>query len=91
MAALVDAINQAQAERAAAHAELNQRPSLDLLGADDVTKMIDELGDVGQVLDQAEPQDWRIVRVCEGTCTLTTRLELTAGIGGWLCGSRSTS
>jgi hypothetical protein len=55
-AAIVDAINQAQAERAAARAELNGRPAPQELTRQDVEAMIDSIGDVGAALTQAEPQ-----------------------------------
>lgn len=55
-AAIVDAINQAQAERAAARAELNGRPAPQELTRQDVEAMIDSIGDVSAALTQAEPQ-----------------------------------
>jgi hypothetical protein len=55
-AAIVDVINQAQAERAAARAELNRRPVAQALTRQDVEAMIDSIGDVGAALTQAEPE-----------------------------------
>ena len=55
-AAIVDAINQAQAERAAARAELNGRPATQELTRQDIEAMIDSIGDIGAALTQAEPQ-----------------------------------
>ncbi len=54
-AAIVDAINQAQAERAAARAELSARPAGQELTRQDVEVMIDSIGDVGAALTQADP------------------------------------
>ena len=53
--ALVDAVNQAQAVRAAARAELDNTPAPDLLGNAEVYAMVDSLGDVGKALHQARP------------------------------------
>jgi len=55
-AALVDVINQAQAERAAARAELNGRPATQALTRQDVEAMIDSIEDVGAALTQTEPE-----------------------------------
>jgi DNA invertase Pin-like site-specific DNA recombinase len=55
-AALVDAINQAQAERVAAHAELNQRPAAQELARQDIEAIIDSIGDIGTALTEAQPQ-----------------------------------
>ncbi len=106
--ALVEAINDAQAQRAAARAELNNAPAPDALTDAEVYAMIDSLGDVGAALHGAKPErlaklyelvglqvryepnactaDVTIqpvsrvnsVRVRGGTCTLTTRIELTS-------------
>ncbi|MGH3711686.1 MAG: hypothetical protein ACRDRQ_27120 [Pseudonocardiaceae bacterium] len=54
--AIVDAINQAQAERAAARAELSGKPATQELTQQDVEAMIDSIGDIGAALTQAEPQ-----------------------------------
>ncbi|MFI9387610.1 hypothetical protein [Kutzneria sp. NPDC052558] len=54
-AALLEAINEAQAERAAARAELDNAPTPDALADADVFAMIDSLGDVGAVLSEAKP------------------------------------
>lgn len=54
-AALVEAINEAQAERAAARAELDHAPAPDMLSDSEVFAMIDSLGDVGAVLSDAKP------------------------------------
>jgi hypothetical protein len=55
-AAIVDVINQAPAERAAARAELNGRPAAQALTRPDIEAMIDSIGDIGAALTQAEPQ-----------------------------------
>ncbi|MER7010346.1 recombinase family protein [Saccharopolyspora sp. NPDC000359] len=54
-AALVEAINEAQAERAAAQAELDNAPDPRALGEAEVYAMIDSLGDVGEALKDAQP------------------------------------
>ncbi len=56
-AAIVDAINQAQAERAAAGAELNARPAAQLLTRQDVEAMINSMEDVSEALTRADPQN----------------------------------
>ena len=53
--ALVEAINQAQAERRAAQAEIDSAPVSAVLTAADVNSMIDSLGDVGAALDDGRP------------------------------------
>ncbi|MCA1677394.1 MAG: hypothetical protein LC799_36195 [Actinobacteria bacterium] len=59
-AALVDAINQAQAQRAAAQAELDGAPAPNTLTEAHVHAMIDYLGNVGRALNQAPIRpDWR--------------------------------
>ncbi|MGH3869525.1 MAG: hypothetical protein ACRDQ4_26155, partial [Pseudonocardiaceae bacterium] len=55
-AAIVDAINQAQAERAAARAELNKRPATQDLTRQDIEAIIDSIGDIGAALTHAEPR-----------------------------------
>ena len=50
-AAMVEAINQAQAERRAAQAEIDSAPAAAVLAAADVHAMIESLGDVGAALD----------------------------------------
>jgi DNA invertase Pin-like site-specific DNA recombinase len=55
-AAIVDAINQAQAKRTAACAELNGRPAAQLLTRQDVEVVINSVGDVGEALTGADPQ-----------------------------------
>ncbi|MFC3898558.1 recombinase family protein [Lentzea rhizosphaerae] len=55
--ALVDAINEAQAKRAAAQAELNGTPKRTARVAADVYAMIDSLGDVKKVIRQADPAE----------------------------------
>ncbi|GAA4617619.1 hypothetical protein [Saccharopolyspora hordei] len=52
---MVESINEAQAEREAARAELANAPARTLLTEDDVNAMIDALGDVGRALDRADP------------------------------------
>ncbi|MGH3905431.1 MAG: hypothetical protein ACRDTE_14765 [Pseudonocardiaceae bacterium] len=54
-AALVESINQAQVQRAAAQAELDGAPAPTALTEADVYAMIDYLGDVGHALSQADP------------------------------------
>ncbi|OLF05307.1 hypothetical protein BU204_37230 [Actinophytocola xanthii] len=55
-AALVEVINTAQAERAAARAELDNAPAQRTLDRADVFAMVDSLGDVGARLGDAKPQ-----------------------------------
>jgi hypothetical protein len=52
---MVDAINQAQAQRAAAQDELNNRPAPATFTATDVKAMVDTLGDIGEALNRADP------------------------------------
>ncbi|MBB5923604.1 DNA invertase Pin-like site-specific DNA recombinase [Actinoalloteichus hoggarensis] len=54
-AALVEPINQAQAERAAAHAELTDSPAPTTITDAEIHAMIDSLGDVGAALSEANP------------------------------------
>jgi hypothetical protein len=54
-AAMVDAINQAQAQHAAAQDELNNRSAPATFTATDVKAMVDTLGDIGEALNRAEP------------------------------------
>ena len=54
--ALVESINDAQAQRAAARAELEaDAPALNALSDAEVYAMIDSLGDIGPALNRAEP------------------------------------
>jgi hypothetical protein len=53
--ALVDAINEAQAQRAAARAELDGAPAPTLITEAEVYALIDSLGDVGAALKDTEP------------------------------------
>ena len=55
-AAMVEAINEAQSERAAARAERDGRPAPNALTDVEVYAMVDSLGDVGAALAQAEPE-----------------------------------
>ncbi|HZD16225.1 MAG TPA: hypothetical protein VE196_14110 [Pseudonocardiaceae bacterium] len=55
-AALIDAINQAQAERAAARAELDGQPAPQELTRQDIEAMIDSIGDISTTLTEAQPQ-----------------------------------
>lgn len=55
-AALVESINDAPAQRAAARAELDAAPAPNLLSPAEVYAMIDSLGDVGRELNRAEPE-----------------------------------
>ncbi len=52
-AALVDAINQAQADRAAAQAEIDHAPSVEQLDTAAVEAMVDSLGDMAAAIDRA--------------------------------------
>ncbi len=54
-AALVEVINDAQAARTAARAEMEGAPAPNLLTAAEVYAMIDSLGDVGTALSDAKP------------------------------------
>ena len=54
-AAMVEAINQAQADREAAQAELDHLVIPTVLGEAEVYAMVDSLGDVGAVLDRGHP------------------------------------
>ena len=54
-AALVEAINQAQAQRAAARAELDATPAPNAVTDAEVYAMIDSIGDVGRALNSADP------------------------------------
>ena len=55
--ALVEAINEAQAQRAAARAELDAiAPAPDTLSDAEVYAMIDSLGDIGQALNSTNPE-----------------------------------
>ncbi|WP_306996316.1 hypothetical protein [Amycolatopsis thermophila] len=53
--ALVDAINEAQAQRAAARAELKGAPAPAAVTDAEIHAMIDSLGDVGAKLKEADP------------------------------------
>ncbi|TDD83444.1 hypothetical protein E1202_25335 [Saccharopolyspora karakumensis] len=55
-AALVEAINEAQATRAAAQAELDSSPDPAAIGEAEVYAMVDSFGDVGSVLKEAKPE-----------------------------------
>jgi len=55
--ALVDVINEAHAQRAAARAELDGAPAPDDLTSAEVHAMIDSLGDVASVLFGADPEN----------------------------------
>ncbi len=54
-AALVDPLNRAEQERQAAHADLDRIPARHVLSYADIAVMINDLGDVGQALDRADP------------------------------------
>jgi DNA invertase Pin-like site-specific DNA recombinase len=56
-AALVDAMNGAQADRASARAELNAIAETREVSAADLENMIDSLGDIAAVLNEGEPED----------------------------------
>src|SRR3981081_1566833 len=53
--ALVESINDAQQQRAAAKAELENTPALNVLDTAEVYALIDSLGDVGRELNRADP------------------------------------
>ncbi|MFD4407710.1 recombinase family protein [Nocardia sp. NPDC058499] len=55
--ALVAAMNAAQAEKAAAEAELNQLPKARRFTETEVRKLVDALGDIGAVLTAGHPTD----------------------------------
>jgi hypothetical protein len=55
-AAVVEAVNEAQAQRAAAQAELTGTPELNLLPEAEVYAMIDSLGNVGAALKDGRPE-----------------------------------
>ncbi|WP_246243929.1 recombinase family protein [Amycolatopsis pithecellobii] len=55
-AALVESINDAQAQRTTARAELDGAPTPNVLAPAEVYAMIDSLGDVGRELNRAEPE-----------------------------------
>lgn len=61
-AAMVEAINQAQAERRAAQAEIDSAPAAAVLAAADVHAMIESLGDVGAALAEGRPAS--LERLC---------------------------
>ncbi|HEV2778945.1 MAG TPA: hypothetical protein VGX25_06035 [Actinophytocola sp.] len=56
-AALVEAINTAQTERAAARAELDNAPPPAAITEAEVYAMIDSLGDVGAALNRGKPEN----------------------------------
>ena len=53
--AMIDAINQAQAERRAAQAEIDSTPTTPVLTAADMHAVINSLGDIGAAIDEARP------------------------------------
>jgi hypothetical protein len=55
-AAVVEAINAAQAERAAARVELEHRPATATFGRAEVYAMLDSLGDVSRALNSRRPE-----------------------------------
>jgi hypothetical protein len=55
-AGLVEAINTAQAERTAAHAELTNTPAPSAITEAEIYAMIDSLGDVGAALNSSKPE-----------------------------------
>ena len=54
-AALIDALNKAEQERQAARTDLDRIPASSTLTQADITTLIDDLGDVGQALNRADP------------------------------------
>jgi hypothetical protein len=71
-AAVVEAINAAQAERAAARAELEHRPAAATFGRAEVYAMLDSLGDVPRALNLRRPervaQVYRDLRLRDRRC-----------------------
>jgi hypothetical protein len=63
---VVDAINEAQAQRAAAQAELDGAPAPTAVTDAEVYAMIDSLGDVGAALKDAKPESLERL-LCEPT------------------------
>lgn len=57
--ALVESINQVQAERTAAQAQLDHAPESTALSVEEIHTMIDSLGDVGRTLKRADPNALR--------------------------------
>ncbi|MGH2668708.1 MAG: hypothetical protein ACRDH5_06250 [bacterium] len=55
-AALVEAINDAQADREAARAELAAAPAEPTISEAEVRALVDRLGDVGTKIDTARPE-----------------------------------
>jgi hypothetical protein len=55
-AAVMEAVNEAQAQRAAARAELEGTPAPNLVTDAEVYAMIDSLGDVGEALTGKRPE-----------------------------------
>ncbi|MEU3275405.1 hypothetical protein ABZ639_31525 [Saccharomonospora sp. NPDC006951] len=58
-AALAESINEAQAQRETARAELQNAQPPDALNEAEIHAMIDYLGDVGKTINRAEPEDLR--------------------------------
>jgi hypothetical protein len=54
-AALIDALNKAEQERQAARTDLDRIPAAPALSHADITELINDLGDVGQALNRADP------------------------------------
>lgn len=63
-AALVEVINEAQAEREAVRAELASAGSVHTIGEAEIYAMIDSLGDVGTALNDGKPES--LTRLYEG-------------------------
>lgn len=59
--ALVVPINEAQSQRSAAMAELNNLRTPDVLSEQDIYGLVRELGDVGTALDRAEPDELSVL------------------------------
>ncbi|HEY0640528.1 MAG TPA: hypothetical protein VGD67_23105 [Pseudonocardiaceae bacterium] len=77
--AVVDAINQARAERDAARAHLVQSPDRPpVLDAAEVYAMIDALGDVGSVIERAQPE--RLARLYQELDLAVRYLLRTKGV-----------
>ncbi|MFI9503820.1 hypothetical protein [Nocardia sp. NPDC052566] len=57
MQALIEPMNQAQAERAIAQAELDTIPTVRRFTAGELDKLIDSLGDIRAVLTAGAPED----------------------------------
>ena len=82
-AAVVDAINQAQVQRAAAKDELNNASAPLFLDTADVRAMVGALGDIGEALSRAEPRLLAsLYEACGWKRSTTRRLALSPSPSG---------